>query len=186
LRRRAGKLHFPEDRGRFVQAHAALRQILHHYTGVEPSALHFSLGPHGKPHLDPAGLNFSLSHSGDLAAVAVGEIAEIGIDLEKTRPIADWEEVARLWFHPAEIEWVRSAADARRRDAFFEVWTAKEAYIKANGRGLSQALDAFSVVGAAPQQEYIVTRLELPEGYAGALAHPPPRRTITQAWWQPR
>ncbi len=188
-RRRAEAFVFPEHRRRFVQAHLGLRRILNRYTAVPPEALRFGYGENGKPFLENCGgtfpLSFNLSHSGDLAAVAVGGSSEIGVDVEKIRPMPDWEAIAVGVFHPAETEWVRAAAD-KRTDAFFHVWTAKEAYVKLLGAGLAHPLDSFAVVGVASQREYVVTRLDLPDGYAGAVAHPPPVREIRQRWWSRR
>jgi 4'-phosphopantetheinyl transferase len=189
-RKRADGFVFPEHRRRFVQAHVGLRQILHRYTGVPPGALRFATGETGKPYLEnlekPGAfpLSFNLSHSGELALVAVGGVPEIGVDVERTRPMPDWEEIARVSFHAAETEWVRTTAADRQTEAFFQVWTAKEAYIKASGRGMAHPLDSFAVVGAAPQSEYVITRLELPQGYAGAVAHPPPECEIKLGWWK--
>jgi 4'-phosphopantetheinyl transferase len=184
--RRADAFVFPEHRYCFVQAHAALRQILHRYTGILPGDLRFASGQYGKPHLSnfsAAPLGFNLSHSGDLAVVAVGNVPEVGVDIESIRPVPDWEEIARLSFHPVESEWVRSAAAERRTEAFFQVWTKKEAYIKACGRGMSHPLDSFRVVGPVSQQEYVITRLELPPGYAGAVAYSPPECEVRLNWW---
>jgi 4'-phosphopantetheinyl transferase len=187
-RKRAQDFMFPEHRQRFVRAHVCLRQILHRYTAVPPDALRFGCGESGKPFLENGGgpfpLSFNLSHSAHLAVVAVAAVSEIGVDVEQIRPLPDWEEIARSSFHPAEMEWVGAAAADRRTEAFFQVWTAKEAYIKASGQGLARPLDSFAVVGVAPQQEYVVSRLELPPGYAGALAHPPPACGIRQRWWR--
>jgi 4'-phosphopantetheinyl transferase len=185
-KKRADAFLFPEHRRRFIQAHAALRQILHHYTGVAPGSLLFASGDSGKPCLENMGtvrLSFNMSHSGELAAVAVSGVTEIGVDIESIRPMPDWEQIARQSFHPAELEWLRATAAHRRNEAFFEVWTAKEAYIKASGRGLSHPLDSFAVVGAAPGQDQVISRLELPKGYVGAVAHSPPECEINLRWW---
>jgi len=185
-RGRAGRFVFPEHRCRFVRAHAALRQILHRYTGASPGDLRFGVGEHGKPFLEhPAAdsLSFNLSHSGDLAVVAVGEMREVGVDIECIRHVPDWDEIARRSFHPAESEWVRSYSEDRRAEAFFEVWTKKEAYIKACGHGLSHPLDSFQVVGPLAQQEYVIAALQLPAGYAGAVGYTPPECEVRLSWW---
>jgi len=186
-RERASRFVFPEHRRRFVQAHAALRQILHRYTAILPGELRFAAGSNGKPYLShPAAgaLSFNLSHSGDLAVAAVGEVPEVGVDIECIRPIPDWEEIARRSFHPMESEWVLSLPAERRTDAFFQVWTKKEAYIKAAGHGLSQPLDSFQVVEPAGQKKYVIAGLELPAGYAGAVAYAPPQCEVRLNWWK--
>jgi 4'-phosphopantetheinyl transferase len=186
--RRASSFVFAEHRRRYVQAHVCLRQILSQYMSISAGSLKFRYTESGKPSLENTGgsspLNFNLSHSAELAVVAVTTAPEIGVDVEQIRPIPEWEDISRSTFHPDEADWVRSHPADRRNEAFFQVWTAKEAYVKASGLGLAHPLDSFSVVGSAPQQEYIVTRLDLPSGYAGAVAHPPPWRGIRQKWWQ--
>jgi hypothetical protein len=64
------------------------------------------------------------------------------------------------------------------------VWTAKEAYVKASGHGLADMLHSVAVAGAESQREYLVTRLQLPAGYAGAVAYPPPGAEIRRRWWR--
>jgi 4'-phosphopantetheinyl transferase len=187
-RKRADAFKFPEHRRRYINAHVCLRQILHRYTAVPPDALQFGCGESGKPFLENGGyacsLGFNLSHSAELAVVAVAAKPEIGVDVEWIRPVPDWEEIARGSFHPAETEWIRAATPDLRTEAFFQVWTSKEAYIKTSGQGLAHPLDSFAVVGEAPQREYVITRLELPFGYAGAIAYPPPECEIHQSWWE--
>jgi 4'-phosphopantetheinyl transferase len=186
-RKRANAFVFPEHRRRFIHAHSSLRQILSYYTSAAPGAIQFGSGKNGKPYLENGAaspLRFNLSHSGELAVVAVGEVSEIGVDVEQIHPMPDWQGIAKRSFHPAETKWVSAANTDLRAKAFFEVWTAKEAYIKASGFGLSHPLDSFAVVGANPQREYSITRLELPEGYVGAVAYPPPRREIQCGWWR--
>jgi len=186
-RKRADAFVSAEHRRRFIQAHSSLRQILNYYTAVAPGAIRFGSGKNGKPYLEngtASPLSFNLSHSGELAVVTVGGVSEIGVDIEQIRPIPDWEEIAKGTFHHAEKEWVRAAAVDHQAEAFFEVWTAKEAYVKASGHGLAHLLHSFAVVGAKPQREYFITWLQLPEGYACAVAYPPPRREIRWRWWR--
>jgi 4'-phosphopantetheinyl transferase len=186
-RKRADAFVAPEHRRRFIQAHSSLRQILNYHTGLDPGAIRFRSNKNGKPYLDnrtAVPLSFNLSHSGELAVVAVGEVSEIGVDVERIRPMPDWEEIAKGIFHQAETEWVRAAVADHRAQAFFEVWTAKEAYVKASGRGLAHLVHSFAVVGAKSQREYFVTWLQLPKGYTGAVAYPPPRCEIRWRWWR--
>ena len=148
-RERAARFHFAADRDRFVASHAALRGILAPYLGAEPSSLVFGEGAQGKPLLDaPAhgrSLRFSLSHSGDLALVAVSLGREVGVDVEHVRPRADLADFVARYFSPREREvQARIPSDDRLR-AFYEVWTLKEAYLKACGDGLLRELDAFDV-----------------------------------------
>jgi 4'-phosphopantetheinyl transferase len=186
-RARADRFHFPADRARFVASHAALREILAFYLDIEPVALAFGESVHGKPFVEApdAGreLRFSLSHSGDVALVAVGRGWEVGVDVERVRPLDDLEGFATRYFSPAERDALARVPSADRVRAFFEVWTLKEAYLKACGEGLLRALDAFDVtVGEAQprllavrdrpgdEARWTLQRLAPGAGYLGALA----------------
>lgn len=186
-RRRADSFVFDKHRRRFIQTHAALRQILGRYFHLPAECLRFGYGKNGKPFVEEAGasLCFNLSHSSDLAVVAVGAMPEIGVDVERVRPIADCMAISRNTFHPDENEWVLSQAPHLRTEAFYQVWTAKEAYVKASGLGFGQLLESFAVVGGALPQDYTITRLDVPSGYTGAVAHPPPPKEIRLSWWCP-
>jgi 4'-phosphopantetheinyl transferase len=85
-RARAGQFMFDRDRRRYIAARARLRIILARYVGQAPAALQFHYGPHGKPALD--GISFNLSHSADLALLAVSRGTVVGVDIERVRPIA--------------------------------------------------------------------------------------------------
>jgi 4'-phosphopantetheinyl transferase len=154
-RARADRFHFPDDRDRFVASHVALRAILASYVEVAPAALSFGESAHGKPFVaaPDAGraLRFSLSHSGDIAVVAVSRGRDVGVDVERVRPLDDLEGFSARYFSPAERDALGHVPSADRLCAFFEIWTLKEAYLKACGEGLQRALDAFDVtVGDAP------------------------------------
>jgi 4'-phosphopantetheinyl transferase len=145
---RAGRMKSPEGRTRAVVARAALRNLLARELGRTPEELVFTVGPHGKPRLDDesAGVRFNLSHSGDLALIAIARGAvEVGVDLEELRPRADLRGVARRVFTQAE----REAVEAGGEIAFYRHWVAKEAFVKATGRGI-ESLRSFEVVLDGP------------------------------------
>jgi 4'-phosphopantetheinyl transferase len=155
-RARAARFHFDRDRRRFCMARVGLRRILGAYLGVAPEAVRFGYSSHGKPHLDPAihgeALRFNLSHSGELALVALAYRREVGVDVEVIRPLPDREAIAERFFSPGEVRQLRALPDEQREEAFFACWTRKEALIKAHGGGLSLPLDDFqvSLAPAAP------------------------------------
>lgn len=143
---RAKRFHFDQDRRNFIAARGALRHILSRYLARPPSVLRFSYSPHGKPALvDPASPAFNLSHSGELALLAVSRAPTIGIDLEQLRPMPDAGQIAQRFFSPHENEVFQTIPAEQRDEAFFNCWTRKEAYIKAVGEGLSHPLDSFDV-----------------------------------------
>ena len=119
---------------RWAVARASLRALLGRYLGVEPQSLGFR--ERGKPRLDPASpLRFNLSHSGDVALVAVASEREVGVDVEAVDRARDAERLSRRVLLASERAAVAESGDAAL--AFHRHWVAKEAYVKATGRGLS-------------------------------------------------
>lgn len=142
---RAARFHFPADRDRFIAAHGCLRDILARYLGCEPSQLSFSANKYGKPALHNHQLEFNLSHSGDLALVAITRECKVGVDLERIRQGISSQVIARQYFSKSEVAELETLSLEEREVAFFTCWTRKEAYIKAQGLGLSLPLESFDV-----------------------------------------
>lgn len=146
-RARSARLARPSDRNRFVAAHGALRRFLACCLEISPAAVIYEHGVSGKPRLARGlpSLEFNLSHSGDLAIVAVARDRQVGVDVERLRELPDAMNIAQTHFTPDERDALGSLPPAERRDAFFRCWTRKEAVIKAVGHGLALALDSFDV-----------------------------------------
>lgn len=149
--RRAARFHFSRDRRRFVVGRGMLRTILGGYLGLPPEAVRFDYGARGKPALaegsSPArpALRFNLAHSEELALYAFAWGREVGIDVERVRPLADADAIVSRFFSAREgASWHR-LPEEERPAAFFRGWTRKEAYIKAVGDGLALPLDRFDV-----------------------------------------
>jgi 4'-phosphopantetheinyl transferase len=146
---RARRFVFPADRHRFVRAHAAGRIILSRYTGNAPALLSFVTNAYGRPELStPVGeppLRFNLSHTHGLITVAVCRRFDVGVDVEYApdRPTEDLLGLASRFFSPLEAASLRRLRSERRGRHFLQIWTLKEAYVKARGLGLSMPLDAF-------------------------------------------
>lgn len=153
---RAERFHFEVHRGRYIARRGALRVLLGHYLGVEPTAVEFCYGDHEKPSLAPSlarrsanengPLQFNLSDSEDYALIGFGHGDEIGVDIEVVRDMPDAESIASHFFSLGERRELSSlpAGDCRSL-GFFHCWTRKEAYLKAIGKGLAAPLDAFRV-----------------------------------------
>jgi 4'-phosphopantetheinyl transferase len=146
---RAQQILCEEAGRRFVAAHGALRRILSRYLDERPEQIRFVTGAQGKPHLasraDAPTLCFSLSHSGECALVAVTKDRDVGVDIERIRPVSAWCEIAARYFSKREREALWSLSNDRALEAFFQGWTRKEAYSKALGQGVSQLWRQFSV-----------------------------------------
>jgi len=183
-RQRADRFRTPELRRRFVVARALLRQLLAAYAAVDASALRIAYGANGKPCLaDAPDLRFNVSHAGDAAMYAIASGREVGIDIEATVRTVDADGVGRHAFSPRECEALAALAPDARRDAFFRIWTRKEAYVKARGEGLSYPTRSFTVShdgddnallgderDEQAQDRWRVMALAAPPGFAAALA----------------
>ena len=146
---RAGRYHFARDRDRFVAARGLLRSILGAYVGFAPERIAFRYGARGKPWLvsqiTTADLRFNVSHSDGLALYAICRGRDVGVDVERVKPVADAERIAERFFSAREGAALRRLPPRERERAFFACWTRKESYIKATGDGLTCPLDAFDV-----------------------------------------
>lgn len=142
------------DRRSYAAAHALVRLALSHLLDCPASRLDFSADPNGRPLLTrPAGTGaaFSLSHTRGLVACAVAAYGRIGIDVERVDRRVDVHAIARSRFAAAEAAALERCAPAERTARFCELWTLKEAAMKATGLGLGLPLDAFAfdVAGTA-------------------------------------
>jgi 4'-phosphopantetheinyl transferase len=179
----------PADAGRrFVVSHGAVRMILGGYLGQKPERIVFATDEQGKPHIarwarDPA-LSFNLSHSGELALCAVAEGRAVGVDVERMHPVAYWRDIAERYYSVRENEALRGLPDDLAFEAFFHVWTRKEACAKALGQGMSQQWARLevpvapaatrAVVNVMPEdgqdRRLMLSPLAPGPGYVGAVA----------------
>jgi 4'-phosphopantetheinyl transferase len=148
-RARADRFRFESDRRRFCVARASLRLILGRYLKMKPGRLELDINEYGKPYFADQkaaqGLRFNLSHSHQLALIAIARDREVGVDVEYIRPDFATDEVAGNFFSLAEGEQLSSLPPELKTQAFFNCWTRKEAYIKARGEGMYCSLDQFDV-----------------------------------------
>jgi len=144
-RARHDRLRTPIHRRRYLRTQAGCRAVLAGYLGIEPAALAFHYGPAGKPELAGvanAGLRFNLTGSGDLALLAVGVDLPLGVDCEALHPRPSLHAIARRMFAPAAAAALSELPSGRQELAFYLHWTALEARVKADGRGLARHRDA--------------------------------------------
>ena len=135
------------ERKRFVIGRGILREILARYSGVPPEDLHFDYCSRGKPSLVEAGgkIQFNLAHSGGRAVYAVVRYRRIGVDIEQVVPTDGIEQIADRFFSNGEKNRLHSLSQDERLEAFFKIWTCKEAYLKACGKGLAHPLDEIEI-----------------------------------------
>ena len=181
-RQRAARFRFAEHALRYRICHAGMRRILGSYLALPPSHVDLIAQPKGKPRLaGDSRLRFNLSHSGDLALLAVAEDFEVGVDVEEVRFDLSVDGLAGF-FTAAERERLRAEAPGDKERTFFRWWTRKEAVLKADGCGLSGGLDRLDISGCPPELVrfpaesgawWRVHDLDVAPGYAAAVAAPP-------------
>jgi 4'-phosphopantetheinyl transferase len=149
-RERADRLRFETDRARYTIAHAYFRFVLAQHLGLtDPADVPLTSGANGEPLIASAragALRCSLSHARDHVAVALAPTA-VGIDVEEYREGTEIERIAQRYFAPEEAAELRALEPDAARERFVQLWTCKEAFIKAIGLGLAHPLDGFAVRG---------------------------------------
>jgi len=146
---RARRFRNISDGKRYLIARGSLRRLLGYYVAGAPDRLQFTYDTFGKPSLSgqtsEAVLNFSVSHSEDQALFGFARGRRIGVDLEYIRPDIDVLGLAKGYFSPDEFRRLRRLPASEQCEAFYCVWTRKEAYLKACGEGLSFGLERVEV-----------------------------------------
>ena len=185
--KRAERFHFERNRLHFISARGVLRVILGQYLRSNPRDVRFIYGRNGKPSLageKGARLSFNVSHSRDIALYAFTYDRKVGVDIEyidRDRAIA---HIVERFYSPGEIAAFQSLPTDKQHDAFFTYWTFKEAYLKAEGTGLSFGLDkveisldpekhaALAAIDGDAQRAALwsLKTLDAAEDYAAALA----------------
>jgi 4'-phosphopantetheinyl transferase len=150
-RGRMRRFRFSADQLRFATGRAILRQVLGRYTGTPPGQIQFGFGEHGKPGIvypEQCRVCFNVSHSGNLVMAGFAAGLEIGVDVEQVSRDCNINEIAPACFSPEERRAI-FASPGTERESFFHYWVCKEAWIKADGRGLSLSLTDFEVIRSA-------------------------------------
>lgn len=186
---RSERFKFYKHRKRFIASHGFMRSVLSLYCNTSAEQLEFSLKEQGKPKLifnkKQADIRFNLSHSNNLALLAIRACIEVGVDIEFIQKKIGWKKITQRFFTIAEQQALFSLAEEQQKAAFFQLWTRKEAHMKVTGQGLQLSPTQFSVsVPPAPARfiEYLngqtntnwcMQDIALPEtfkDYAGCLS----------------
>ncbi|HST41855.1 MAG TPA: 4'-phosphopantetheinyl transferase superfamily protein [Conexibacter sp.] len=185
---RAARLRNPADRARFTVGRGALRLLLARCLERAPSAIELTRAAHGRPALACGSLDFNVAHAGRLAVCAVSRTQRVGIDVEWIRVLHEQHAVSALACDERERAWLDGLPPRGRRRALFELWTAKEACLKAAGCGLLEPPAEVAVALDPGRPElpehsaarfgdatFALRRLPCPPGYRLALATTPRR-----------
>ena len=129
-------------------------------------------------------MRFNLSHSGRWVAIALAHARDVGVDIEAMDRLDDWRLLAGRIFSPRERSVLDALPEPQQREAFYNGWTRKEAYLKATGEGLTDMLTDIEVT-LMPTQEpalrglpagwgaprlWTLRAIPLPRDYAGTVA----------------
>jgi 4'-phosphopantetheinyl transferase len=154
---------------RYLRAHRALRAILHSLT---PWELVFAVTEQGKPYLASVPeLKFNLSRSKSMAAVAAAWDIEVGVDIERLRPLTDYMGIAERFLPPSAAAEFAAVFQPDPEREFFRRWTRTEAVLKATGEGLFGA-------GREVEGEWTIAEIDAGPEYAAAVAAPRPGMRI--------
>lgn len=174
---RAERFRFARHRTRWVTCRALLRQQLATYCGISAAQIVFQKNAAGKPaiasHCTEASAipQFNLSHSRDLAVLAVRDDGPVGVDIEYLKEFNQRQAVAARFFTTREQAELSAVPASGQLLAFYCIWTRKEAILKATGLGLSGRLDAFDVAAAADDAHILGWREEQFNAAGWALRH---------------
>jgi 4'-phosphopantetheinyl transferase len=166
-RKRAARLRSGVDRGRYIAAHATLRELLAARVGEAPASLQLESDERGKPALRGSDVQFSLSRSEGLAAFAIACGRAVGIDIEAVRPLADADAIAARMFPRLEYRAYAALPAPDRIAGFFRGWTRTEALAKALGGGIGLPPSALD---AALEDGWVVRSFVPAPGFGGAVA----------------
>lgn len=185
---RAERFLFEKDRIRFTRCRLALREMLARYLTMPAAGIRFHYLTGGKPQLaaeqNPRSLRFNVSHSANMALIAVGSEHLLGVDIEIIRREVDTTALAERFFSVSERAGLRALPDHLRVPGFFACWTRKEAFLKATGDGLSFPLADFSVTthpeldpaleeirgDAKARENWFLADINVHGGYRAAIA----------------
>ncbi|MEJ7931856.1 4'-phosphopantetheinyl transferase superfamily protein [Ramlibacter sp. AN1015] len=139
--RRAGNFRLTSKRREFVAGRAVVRMLLGHYRGVPAKDVPLVQTTHGKPSL-PTGhaLDFNLAHTDGLLLVAVSGGVQVGIDVERIRPMESTVHIAARFFSESE----RASMDEGPA-GFLRSWTRRESVVKAHGTGISAGWESIRI-----------------------------------------
>jgi 4'-phosphopantetheinyl transferase len=144
---RAARFKFAGPRNQYLISRALLRRALGRYLKIEGREVRFQTATNGKPELAAdSDLRFNLSHTQGATVFAITRKRQVGVDVERMRKDTNAMELAERFFSRPEVQWLRSQPASEVIASFFSCWTAKEAYIKAQGEGLSMPLSGFGVL----------------------------------------
>lgn len=174
---------FKQVKDSYVISQGSLRRLLSEYLGIPANLVKIGRRRKGKPYsIDDPGLYFNMSNSGKFVVIAFSRDGEVGIDIEKTRPLHDLDEMIAKNFTSREIRFI-TARPEERISRFFRLWTVKESYLKAIGEGMrlqpdslefaieSDRVRQLSVEGVFDQEDWNFKEFSKSNDYVGTITY---------------
>lgn len=181
---RADRFKVQPPRKQFVTTRSALRLLLAYYLDSQPLDIEFEYADHGKPNIrhPDTTLQFNVSHAKECALIAIADSFPIGVDIEWLERKTDTNALSKRFYSVAEQQQLGKLPADQRHRAFLNLWTQKEAFLKAQGSGLSRDTRTFSVSTAgglladerqpAAAEKWTIRTLIPAPGYCAAVAAP--------------
>ena len=181
---RADRYHFLKDKNRFIICRGLLRFLLSNQLEITPSKIEFKKDKNKKPYLShQKPIHFNVSHSENYALIAIGDVS-VGVDVEYVSKDFDFTDILNHVFSDSEKYTIENSTNKRR--TFYNLWTRKEAFVKATGKGISDcfaqipSLDDYHLISQellGDYQKIDVSGFDLDEDYVAALAFDAERLT---------
>jgi len=158
-RERSERFKFYKHRKAFIASHGFLHSVLAYYIDCDADEIEFTQGEFGKPSLiqqqNPHNIQFNLSHSNNIAMLAVCKQHSLGIDVEYAERKTDWAGISKRFFTKNEQQQLFSLKEDEQKKAFFQIWTRKEAHMKVTAKGLYLSPTEFEVSVPPAAAEFI-------------------------------
>lgn len=189
-RARASRIRHHEAWRQFVLTRGLLRLMLAEVTGAAAQSFAIDDGTGNAPFLaiNPWNVSFNVSHSHECVVVAVGPEA-LGVDIERVDAASDYAQLAKVCYHPRERQFLDAQPPAAQAEVFFDIWSRKEARLKATGHGFRVDPAHFCTVPfdkpvsvkdtGGDGQEWYTHPLAAPAGYRAAIATASASSTIS-------
>jgi len=177
--KRKQRLHFKRHQMNYAITRTALRLILSHYLNTNAKEIVFSYSRFGKPGLKSINspVRFNVSHSGTIAVVALNFHFDIGIDIEQVRALPDMFRIAKRFFSQNEYHMLEQQPKRQQKHVFFNIWSQKEAFLKATGKGIFQPLSQIDTT-IFRKKNRTIYEIALFEKYSCAIAIKGPQKAI--------
>lgn len=174
---RANRYYQQKDKHRFIISRAYLRILLGRYLNTDAASISFHIGTNKKPRVKgDTHLHYNVSHSGDNILIAISP-SEVGIDVEFPDANIGPDEIIQVSYSKPEIDYVNTSPN--KLQAFYTIWTRKEALLKATAKGIDDGLKFIpsvdglhttmpTIIGS--EKDWIVNSFKVNDNHLGSIA----------------